>query len=402
MEKSEAKCPWKQLLNIEKQWTFGTPHAGKVEWNPEQNPQKIFLQSKSLVNSDFSQRCAPAEWNLREIFVFHTVFDVKFWWNFPSHTQTLKNVGRKISPKFHAKFHDTFGREKRRNFSLPHFCRVAALTSLLLKRANSNRFSLRHSLRYPSLSWKTASESQCAILVGAWVEGGGEANWVELGCGKPGPQPLCFGEGPNMVSDREWVFFPSPSSWERAQWGPLSLWFGCKSELTEFGAESSEFSLPKLCSWRSTPPVSYCLCWEMAPSVFVMICRSRLRRPAKVQGNGVILWETGTTGQPGHLVAILVNSRDLVAHASMTGQWTGKVYFILIGSHWIFFYMSIYLCIHIYIFIYIYAVGRGFGRILPFQKGDLVPGLCPDHPASALVLVFWVLGVSWCQTGVLR
>ena len=44
---------------------------------------------------------------------------------------------------------------------------------------------------------------------------------------------------------------------------------------------------------------------------------------------------------------------------------------------------------YIYIYIYICAVGRGFGRILPFQKGDLVPGLRPDHPASALVLVFW-------------
>ena len=60
-------------------------------------------------------------------FVFHPVFDVKFWWNFPLHIQTLENVARKISPKFHAKFHDTFGREKRRKFSLPHFCRAAAL-----------------------------------------------------------------------------------------------------------------------------------------------------------------------------------------------------------------------------------------------------------------------------------
>ena len=63
--------------------------------------------------------------------VFHTVFDVKFWWNFPSHTQTLENVARKISPKFHTKFHDTFGREKRRKISLPHFCRVVALINLL-------------------------------------------------------------------------------------------------------------------------------------------------------------------------------------------------------------------------------------------------------------------------------
>ena len=44
--------------------------------------------------------------------VFHTVFDVKFWWNFPSHTQTLENAARKISPKSHAKFQDSFGRKK--------------------------------------------------------------------------------------------------------------------------------------------------------------------------------------------------------------------------------------------------------------------------------------------------
>ena len=38
--------------------------------------------------------------------------------NFLSDTQTLENVARKISPEFHAKFHDTFGREKRRKVSL--------------------------------------------------------------------------------------------------------------------------------------------------------------------------------------------------------------------------------------------------------------------------------------------
>ena len=65
--------------------------------------------------------------------VFHTVFDVKVWWNFTSHTQTLENVARKISPKFHAKFHATFGREKWRKFSLPHFCWVAALTLCFVK-----------------------------------------------------------------------------------------------------------------------------------------------------------------------------------------------------------------------------------------------------------------------------
>ena len=72
--------------------------------------------------------------------VFHIVFDVKFWWNFPSHTQTLENVGRKISPKIHAKFHDTFGREKRRKNSLPHFCRVAALTNGVGRGGGSSSF----------------------------------------------------------------------------------------------------------------------------------------------------------------------------------------------------------------------------------------------------------------------
>ena len=63
--------------------------------------------------------------------VFHTVVDVKFWWDFPSHTQTLENTARKISPEFHARFHDTFRREKRTKISLPHFCRVAVLIFFL-------------------------------------------------------------------------------------------------------------------------------------------------------------------------------------------------------------------------------------------------------------------------------
>ena len=37
-------------------------------------------------------------------------------------------MARKISPKCDAKFHDIFGREKWRKISLPHLCRVAALT----------------------------------------------------------------------------------------------------------------------------------------------------------------------------------------------------------------------------------------------------------------------------------
>ena len=43
----------------------------------------------------------------------------------------------------------------------------------------------------------------------------------------------------------QWVFWPSPSSTERAQWVPLSLLFVCQSELTEFFAELTEFA-PKL------------------------------------------------------------------------------------------------------------------------------------------------------------
>ena len=57
--------------------------------------------------------------------------------------------------------------------------------------------------------------------------------------------------------------WPSPSSGERTQGVPLSL-FLCKNELTEvfaelteFSAELSEFSLPKQCSPNTIPPVSY-------------------------------------------------------------------------------------------------------------------------------------------------
>ena len=59
----------------------------------------------------------------------------------------------------------------------------------------------------------------------------------------------------------QWVFvLPSPSSGERAQWVPLSLFCVCQSKLTkltEFAAELSAFSLPEQYSRNSTPPVSY-------------------------------------------------------------------------------------------------------------------------------------------------
>ena len=68
----------------------------------------------------------------------------------------------------------------------------------------------------------------------------------------------CIGIGPNTVSEStvsntelSEFFWPLPSSGERAQWVPLSLLFVCQSELTEFAAELSEFSLPKQCSRSS-------------------------------------------------------------------------------------------------------------------------------------------------------
>ena len=50
-----------------------------------------------------------------------------------------------FTPEFHAKFHDTLGREKRRNVSLPHFCRVAALRVLVIISAISLLFSRKSS-----------------------------------------------------------------------------------------------------------------------------------------------------------------------------------------------------------------------------------------------------------------
>ena len=66
---------------------------------------------------------------------------------FAEDTQTLENVAQKISPRFHVKFHNTFGREKRRKTSLPHFCRVAALTKYHTK--GCSRSSVDRCLRIP-------------------------------------------------------------------------------------------------------------------------------------------------------------------------------------------------------------------------------------------------------------
>ena len=66
-------------------------------------------------------------------------------------------------------------------------------------------------------------------------------------------------DGPNMVSESTVSNTKlTPSSGERTQRVPLSLVFVCKSELiesfaqlSEFAAELSEFSLPKLYSQNS-------------------------------------------------------------------------------------------------------------------------------------------------------
>ena len=104
----------------------GLPCAWHMYWS-----SAVERGSMLIAKAHCLTRCVSAVPQQSEICVkfsvLHTVFDVKFWRNFPPHTQTLENVARKISPKFHARFHDTYGREKRRKISLPHFCRVAAL-----------------------------------------------------------------------------------------------------------------------------------------------------------------------------------------------------------------------------------------------------------------------------------
>ena len=83
---------------------------------------------ENTVCYSLGQRCAPAEWNLREIFCFSHRFWREILVKFSVAHPNPGKRSTEISPKFHAKFHDTSGREKRRKISLPHFCRVAALT----------------------------------------------------------------------------------------------------------------------------------------------------------------------------------------------------------------------------------------------------------------------------------
>ena len=87
--------------------------------------------------------------------------------------------------------------------------------------------------------------------------------WAEYGFGEHG-----------FKHRTQWVFLPSPSSWERTQWVPLSLLVVCRSELAEFFAELTEFA-PKLseAQWvvfsereysrNSIPPVFGVRCKEV-------------------------------------------------------------------------------------------------------------------------------------------
>ena len=60
-------------------------------WPPKDQAGSGMILPKNQRRAQQSEICVKFS-------VFHTVFDVKFWWNFPSHTQTLENVARKISP----------------------------------------------------------------------------------------------------------------------------------------------------------------------------------------------------------------------------------------------------------------------------------------------------------------
>ena len=68
--------------------------------------------------------------------VIHTVFDVTFWWNFPSHTQILENVARKKSRQISRHL---WQRKTENNF-----------TSALLQGSRSEVWS---SLIYAIISW---------------------------------------------------------------------------------------------------------------------------------------------------------------------------------------------------------------------------------------------------------
>ena len=68
---------------------------------------------------------------------------LKFWRDIFGfgHPSPGKRSTLKISPTFHAKFHDTFGREKREKMFTPHFCRVAVLRKSIVWRPPLHRKS---------------------------------------------------------------------------------------------------------------------------------------------------------------------------------------------------------------------------------------------------------------------
>ena len=92
------------------------------------NSTAMFWEVCSVVCEGIIAPC-PSRVKFAWNFLFFTPFLAwNFGENFPRTPKALENIARKSSPKFHDKLHDTFGREKRRKMSLPHFCRVAALT----------------------------------------------------------------------------------------------------------------------------------------------------------------------------------------------------------------------------------------------------------------------------------
>ena len=105
-----------------------------------------------------------------------------------------------------------------------------------------------------------------------------------------------YGFGEHGLKHRaQWVFWPSPSSGERAQWAPLSLLFVCQSELSKSFAELTDNSVSSLFRNSALERVfrAFPKNIKLSKTIFDSFCAVPIFRP--LLGGSDVGWENPHT-----------------------------------------------------------------------------------------------------------
>ena len=119
-------------------------------------------------------------------------------------------------------------------------------------RAHTHTHVCTHTHTHKPTHARTRTHTHTRALPEVPISDAGLSTWLTIKMRPSKLAPLVsyirkraeYGFGEHGFKHRtQWVFWPSPSSGERTQWVPLSLLFVCQSELTEFFAEVTEFTV---------------------------------------------------------------------------------------------------------------------------------------------------------------